>query len=83
MFVTLAQLLLDNSSGGGVIDASAALQALVLIDLVDVAFLDGAGGAFTRASTTTQAILSDNVGHSLHLLKGFALYSLALSTGQR
>jgi len=57
-------LLLDDSAGGAGLDAGAALEASVLIDLiVRVTLMDGAGGAAFRAGAASDAITGDLVCH--------------------
>jgi hypothetical protein len=61
---SLCGLFLDNSAGGAGVDASAALQAGVLIDFVlVVALMYRAGRADVRAATAGNAITGNNKSH--------------------
>lgn len=58
----LCLLRLDSTSGAS-IGASAAINALVLVDLVDVALRDGLYGALADAGAAGNALVSNFVSH--------------------
>ena len=65
--LSLYRLLAADGTGRASIGASAAVNADVGIDGVHIAFHDGAGRAFTLASSTSDASLRiDFVCHSLY-----------------
>ena len=61
-------LALGNSLVGAALDASAAADADVGINHIDVAFADGAGGAHCLAGSTSNAVFSNYVCHSCLVL---------------
>ena len=54
----------SDSFAGASAGASAALDALIGIDFVDVAFGDGADGALIHASTASSTFVRNFVSHS-------------------
>ena len=66
LFSVLCRVLLagSDSTGGASVSASAAVEAGVGIDRIDVAFLDGIGGTYALASTTSYAAVRNYISHS-------------------
>ena len=57
------RLALDDGTGGASVGASAAADASILVNLVDVAFGDSSNGAFASASATGNAGVGNSVSH--------------------
>jgi hypothetical protein len=69
-------LVLDDSSGGADIGTSAAIDAGISVDYIDIAFGNSTGGALRLASSTSHACISDFVSHDIDSLRRFRCFRL-------
>ena len=66
-----------DSTGGASVGASAAINAFIGIDFVDIAFRDSVGGTFAHASAASNTIIANNVSHSFEFKKLILIVSVS------
>lgn len=64
-------LLLDDSTGRTDIGTSATINTGSWVDYIDISFGNSSGGAFWKASSTSNASISDFVSHTIDSLLHF------------
>lgn len=70
----LVGLALDDSCCGADIGTSAAIDACISVDYIDIAFRDSTGRAFGLAGTASHASISDFVSHDIDSLLRFRCF---------